>query len=115
MNPVPVVATLAQVPLPADLAAWVGLAGAELALRRAWPQGVDRLALELEDRAGRRLPGQWFAPSYDAERFERICRRTRRAGRDGYVVVPAGARLLLQAGGAIAGCWCRRGWRPRVS
>jgi len=71
------------------------LADARLRLRRAWPRGDDRLALEYREPDGTAVAAQWFA---DEARGRRVARSTPGSRWiDGVVVQPSGADRRLPA------------------
>lgn len=91
--------TLAVLELPLADRERLGLPPGPLELRRAWPHSAGHLGLEYIAGDGHIVPGQWFA---DPAQLEHVAGATARAGPAPLVTLAevAGARVLLQAGGA---------------
>lgn len=77
-----------------DQLTWVReLRSAGLRLRRSWPRSADHLLLELRDRNGHQVAGQWFA---DADRAASVASGTPGSRRHGSVLLqPDGADRRL--------------------
>lgn len=90
-------AALAELPLPGEVAARLGLPAGPLRLRRAWPRSAEHLLLEYEAPGGAAVPAQWWAAPALAERAV-----GGEEGRDVALVAPAGAGggVALQLRGA---------------
>lgn len=96
-------AALNRLQLSEALRRQLGVPPGPLTLRRAWPRGDDRMALELVTAGGVILAGQSFTradATSDNQRAARVARRSQTTVPTATAVALPGTGVVLQAGGA---------------
>ena len=96
-------AALSRLQLSEALRRQLGVPPGPLTLRRAWPRGDDRMALELVTAGGVILAGQSFTradATSDNQRAARVARRSQTTVPTATAVALPGTGVVLQAGGA---------------